>query len=107
MSAVPESVEAKGPELKTLAKFERTGIEKLRRRYVPHLFPNLLDQSAQGFRTNLCSVGHAISFYRILTKVSTQLPRPYALCSEAKLIRPMLSAGSLTFTNCAPAESTL
>src|SRR5579864_5490609 len=63
VSAVSESVEAKGPELKTLAQFERTGIEKLRRRYVSHLFPNLLDQSVQGFRTNLRSVGHALSFY--------------------------------------------
>jgi hypothetical protein len=49
MSAVPESVEAKRPDLKTLAQFERTGIEKLGRRYVPHLFPicsGIPDESA-------------------------------------------------------------
>ena len=72
---------------------------------MPKLFADLLDQAFQGLRTDLRSIRH---YCFLLYPDEGFYPCPsQAVCKDAKLISPMLSAGSLTFTNVAPVASTL
>src|SRR5690349_12018631 len=73
MSTVPERIEAERPQFKTLAQFKRTGVEKFRWRDMPDLFPDLLNESIQRFRTNLRAVGHCSSI--LLGRSQPTFPR--------------------------------